>query len=66
MQWGSESLVAPLPHVTGGGDSGGPWFYSNTAYGIHHGVMEIWWKNQSLFSPVIYLDDVLGITIGTS
>lgn len=30
-------LCRTQQQITAGGDSGGPWFYGNTAYGIHHG-----------------------------
>lgn len=30
-------LCRTVDQVTAGGDSGGPWFFGNTAYGIHHG-----------------------------
>jgi len=34
---GACNLVQMGNHSTDVGDSGGPWFYSNTAYGIHQG-----------------------------
>lgn len=30
-------LCRTTDQVTAGGDSGGPWFFGTTAYGIHHG-----------------------------
>lgn len=34
------------------GDSGGPWFYGNTAYGIHSGYKSIWGFTRDVFTPV--------------
>lgn len=46
--------VGPLggvaSHITTGGDSGGPWFYNYTAYGIHSGFV----NNGSAFSYVTH------------
>ena len=42
-----------------GGDSGGPWFYGSTAYGIHSGPW--WWlKVRDVFTPVDHIDEALG------
>lgn len=48
------------------GDSGGPWYYGNTAYGIHSGYK--WWnfKSRDLFTPVTYLNEALGVIVATS
>jgi hypothetical protein len=39
---GGVYSVGPLrglgSHITTGGDSGGPWFFGNTGYGIHFGT----------------------------
>ena len=37
--------------VTEGGDSGGPWFMNNRAYGIHHGSS----PSGSLLTPIAYV-----------
>ena len=49
-----------------GGDSGGPWFYGHTAYGIHKGYKWIWFSYRDLFSPVQHMDEALGMTVATS
>lgn len=46
-----------------GGDSGGPWFYGNTAYGIHSG-----WKTDNLFdrdmfTPISQAHTRLGVSL---
>lgn len=35
-----------------GGDSGGPWFSGNTAYGIHSGWVTIWLAERDMFTPI--------------
>jgi streptogrisin C len=53
-------------HYGQGEDSGGPWFYGNTAYGLHQGWK--WWKFQErdMFTPVTYIDNALGIYVATT
>lgn len=52
-------LTAMHNRKASGGDSGGPWYYGNTAYGLHQGYK--WWnlKNRDLFTPAHYVDDAL-------
>lgn len=67
--WISEGnayyTVGPLRgvegYITQGGDSGGPWFYGNTAYGIHHGVP----GGHSAWSNVTYALSKLGVSLWT-
>lgn len=61
-----EHLTAMHNREADAGDSGGPWFYGTTIYGIHHGGQWIWFKHRDLFSPLIYADDALGVTVATS
>lgn len=52
-------------HYAKGGDSGGPWFWGNTAYGIHSGSKNYpWtWSARSSFTPVTYLDEALNVQV---
>lgn len=34
------------------GDSGGPWYSGNTAYGIHSGFVTIWAAQRDMFTPI--------------
>ncbi len=56
-------LVAMDDHTTAGGDSGGPWYYGNVAYGIHSSRKTIWFQERSLWSRTKYMDDALDATI---
>ncbi len=60
-------LTAMHNREASGGDSGGPWYLGNTAYGIHQGGK--WWnlKWRDLFTPVSYIDDGMsGWSVATS
>lgn len=46
------SLIATERHKTTGGNSGGPWFYGTSGFGIHHGYKTIWFRERSLFTPL--------------
>jgi streptogrisin C len=47
------------------GDSGGPYYYGNTGYGVLQGWM--WWgSKRDTFSQVQYLDEAIGATVATS
>lgn len=41
------------------GDSGGPWFYGNTAYGVHSGYSTIGSVRRDQFSPAHYISSGL-------
>lgn len=56
-------LTAMKSRITDTGDSGGPWFYGNTAYGIHHGGKTILFIWRSLFTPTYNLRDALGVRV---
>ena len=67
----AEHLVAMFSHTTQGGDSGGPWFQGNTAYGIHFGsnidIGRPASKRRSLFTPVHHIEDAFpGWDVATS
>lgn len=48
-----------------GGDSGGPWYFGFSAYGIHHGPK--WhFGGRDLYTPVVLLPDALGVHVATS
>lgn len=48
------------------GDSGGPWFFNHTGYGIHHGCKSYLLIQRDLFSPVRAAASVLGVTVKVS
>ena len=62
-------LVRMENDEAGGGDSGGPWYYGNTAYGFHKGQTScgfLWLSTCDVWSRVTYIDDALGVTVRTS
>lgn len=58
-------MVATHRHHTKSGDSGGPWFWGNTAYGVHHGYKTIFPFERSLFTPAKSAETGLGVKIKT-
>ena len=60
-----KGLVATKKHNTSGGDSGGPWYYGGTAYGIHSGYTTIMFKKRSRFTPASNLPAAVGMEINT-
>jgi hypothetical protein len=62
------NLVQMGVHRSAGGDSGGPWYFGNTAYGIHYGWMydPFWPFDREIFSRADLIDDALGIQIATN
>lgn len=58
-------LIAMGSHVTTGGDSGGPWFWANTAHGIHKGYRTIDGERRSTFSQARWLPSALGVEVAT-
>ncbi|MBW3606415.1 MAG: S1 family peptidase [Actinobacteria bacterium] len=61
--WKLERLAAMHNDNAEKGDSGGPWFWGNSAIGIHQGAKTIWSKSRDVFSQARYLDDALGVTV---
>lgn len=61
--FGSQGQICSLTrmnaHITGGGDSGGPWFASRTPYGIHAGAQ----GGNSLFTRVGRLSNAFGVVL---
>lgn len=49
-----------------GGDSGGPWYYGNTAYGFHKGSVSTALGTRDVFSKVTLIDDALGVVVRTT
>lgn len=48
------------------GDSGGPYYYGNTAYGIHRGE-KYWFGYRDIFTPQQYIDNgIAGLVIATT
>lgn len=48
-----------------GGDSGGPWYWGNTAYGIHSGYQWSWGYNRDQLTPLTYLDEGINVYLRT-
>jgi len=46
------------------GDSGGPWYWGDTAYGIHQGEL-FYFGAKDTFTPVTHLDEALGLEVLT-
>ena len=53
------NLISANDNVTRSGDSGGPWSYGTTVYGITHGI----WYNRSVFTPLYNTLSQLGLAI---
>lgn len=62
------NLVQMESRLAAPGDSGGPIYYGNTAYGLHHGWMydPNSPHDRDLFSRADLIDDALGIFIATN
>lgn len=59
-------LTAMTHDYAEGGDSGGPWYYGNTAYGIHRGS-KYWFGSRDVFMPQQYFDNAIaGLVVATS
>jgi len=43
------------------GDSGGPWYYGNSAYGIHSGYVLASFQYRDQFTPLLYSGDALNV-----
>ena len=59
------NLVAMRNNMMIGGDSGGPWSYSDRAFGIISGYNTIWLKKRDLWSRVHYMEFGLGVQVIT-
>ena len=49
---GVSNQTAMSHHYTTGGNSGGPWFYGSSGYGVHRGYTSIWFSNRAIFTPL--------------
>ncbi len=52
-----DRLVAMDNDNTVGGDSGGPWFWLGTAYGIHSGDLTLGGATRNIWSQARFVDD---------
>ncbi len=61
------NLVEMGAYLSAGGDSGGPVYWGNTAYGLHQGwIYDPFWPfDREVFSRADRIDDALGIYIAT-
>jgi hypothetical protein len=55
----AQNLVGTTGATSTGGDSGGPWFFGNEAYGMHWGVS----NGERLFSRAQRAESQFGVTI---
>lgn len=61
------NLVQMGSHLSDRGDSGGPVYWVNTAYGIHYGkVYDPWPFTREAFSRADRIDNALGVYIATN
>lgn len=58
-------MMTLVSRKASGGDSGGPWFWSTTAYGVHSGWVTIWGVARDMFTPINSGLSALGITLKT-
>lgn len=56
-------LVRTDNDISDNGDSGGPWYWGTTAYGIHWGTFGTWLGDRSAFSRATYIDEAIGVQI---
>ena len=62
------NLVMMGARLAAGGDSGGPIYWANTAYGLHQGWKydPVWPADRDLFSRADRIDNALGVWIATN
>jgi len=53
-------------HRSDGGDSGGPWFWGSTGYGVHSGFKTYLAIERAMFTPIRAGASVLGVTVKLS
>lgn len=56
-------MMTMSSRLADGGDSGGPWFWSTTAYGIHSGWITIGGAPRDMFTPINSGLSVLGVNL---
>lgn len=60
VQWANPTFIRVRtsgPTLSQPGDSGGPWFYGNTAFGIMSGQWGYWAPYDGIYMAVNYLND---------
>lgn len=60
-----QRLTLMVNREADSGDSGGPWYFSRTGYGIHEGALFFDLRTRDTFTPLVYVDEGLGLTIAT-
>lgn len=61
------SLVEMDARLAASGDSGGPVFWGNTAYGFHQGyIYDPWPASRDVYSRADRIDDALGVNVLTN
>lgn len=63
--WTTCHLTMMTHREAAGGDSGGPWYWGNAAYGIHQGRGWASWHYRDVFTEAKYVDDAIGVSIAT-
>ncbi len=69
VTWGGNTyqrLVAMVLDQANGGDSGGPWYKGNEAFGIHHGWAIVDGFSRDMYSMAAFVDEGSSVTIKTS
>jgi len=64
-QWSTCHLTLMEHKYNEPGDSGGPYFYGHTGYGVLKGYKWWGWHYRDSFSPIEYLDDAINATVAT-
>ncbi|RFU43255.1 hypothetical protein DZF91_02065 [Actinomadura logoneensis] len=59
-------LTAVTNEPTKPGDSGGPWYWGNDAYGLLSGSKRIMFKTRDLFTPVAGMYEAMGVSVALS
>ena len=60
-------LVQMEGHCSTGGDSGGPVYWGNTAYGVHKGWMWAWFRWREIFTQTQYFGNAIpGMSVATN
>lgn len=57
------NLTAMSGRKARGGDSGGPWFSSSIAYGVHSGHIKFGSVERDVFTPIQIAESVLGVRV---
>lgn len=60
-----DNEVLMKNRIAKSGDSGGPWFHDNRAYGVHEGYTTSWFKKRDKWSSVALLEDSISVTVLT-